>query len=179
MQFKIFALAFTALMGFVHAQQLSAETLAGAINFIADTSQETSDLVRQITPFNPVTFVTAVPRVVNNFKALANTVASNALKLKGIEVEEPFSADGQAQIFDAFVNLVRVYKNLFDILFPRSRIISSVGFGPSIAGALRFLEAGIDTFALNIIRFIPNHSEVATKGQMGLRQLFGAVLDRF
>ncbi|EEY20471.1 predicted protein [Verticillium alfalfae VaMs.102] len=179
MQFKIVALAFTALTGFVHAQQLSAETLAGAINFIADTSQETSDLVRQITPFNPVAFVNAVPRVVNNFKALANTVASNALKLKGIEVEEPFSADGQAQVFDAFVNLVRVYKNLFDVLFPRSNIISSVGFGPAIAGALRFLEAGIDTLSINIIKFIPNHSEVATKGQVGLRQLFGAALDRF
>ncbi|CRK24407.1 hypothetical protein HYQ45_014197 [Verticillium longisporum] len=185
MQFKALALATTALAGFVHAQefsanvQFSAGTLASAIDAIADVSKQTNDIAVQINPFNPISLITAVPRVIINFKDITTTVASKILMLRGIRLDEPFPVNGQLQVCGAFRNFVKIHQALLNTIIGRSGFLVRTGFGGPLAGVLRLLEGGVDQLALLIIGFVPTCAAGAEQDRKALDQTFDLTLQRF
>ncbi|KAM0273270.1 hypothetical protein ACHAQH_008339 [Verticillium albo-atrum] len=179
MQFKVLALVFTALAGVVHGQEFSANTLTFTINAIADISQETNDIAVTINPFNPISIVTAVPRVILNFKNIATTVASKILMLGNVQMEEDFPESGQNQICGAFRNFVKIHQNLLNTIIGRSGFLARTPFGAPIAAILRVLEGGVDRLALSIIGFVPACAEGAMQDKMALDQTFSVAIGRF
>ncbi|KAM0328694.1 hypothetical protein ACHAQA_005107 [Verticillium albo-atrum] len=180
MQFKVLALAFTALSGFVNAQQVefSAGILTNAIDAIADISAETNEIASSIDLRRPFTIFTAAPRVILNFKDIATTVASKILMLGNIQMTEDFPRDGQNQVCEAFSNFVRIHQALLNTIIGKSSLFSRTPFIAPLTAVLRVLEVGVDKLAFSIIGLVPTCREGAEKDKMALDATFDEAISK-